>query len=130
MVRQFKARAVNFKKPPRPTSKTVPEQSLSIGEIVRRFTRGIPVGSIQKRPIYSEQSDFDLEKLGRMDFAEKAALAEELRQRNDDDISALKEAEAKARELANARSVADDKAEKKESEEKGGDNPPSGKAKP
>lgn len=79
MVRQFIPRRVHFQKM-RATSKTVPEQSLTINEIVAKYTRGIPVNTVIKKPIYSDQTDFDLEKLSRMEFDQKAALAAELRE--------------------------------------------------
>lgn len=51
---------------------------MSIQEIVRRFVRGISVDVIQREPVYSDQNEYDLEKLNRMDFSEKEALASEM----------------------------------------------------
>lgn len=59
-------------------SMTVPDQSMSIREIVKRFVRGIPVDIVQRHPVYLDQSDHDLEKLSRMEFGEKAELASQL----------------------------------------------------
>lgn len=62
----------------RHTSLTVPDQSMSIREIVKRFVRGIPVDIRQRDPVYLDQSDHDFEKLSRMEFGEKAELADQL----------------------------------------------------
>lgn len=57
---------------------TIPDQTLSIQEIVTRFSRGINVDVIQRQTTYTDQVDYDLEKLSRMDFGDKAAFAAEL----------------------------------------------------
>lgn len=57
-----------------------PNQSMSIQEIVRRYVKGIPVDVTQRQPMYNEQDHYDLEKLSRMDFGEKAELADQLKQ--------------------------------------------------
>lgn len=57
---------------------TIPDQSMSIQEIVRRFTRGIPVDVVQRQGVYVDQSEHDLEALARMDFADKADMANSL----------------------------------------------------
>lgn len=57
-------------------SVAIPDQSLSIQEIVKRFVRGVPVDIVQRQPIYIDQNDHDLEKLSRMDFGEKAEMAQ------------------------------------------------------
>lgn len=62
-------------------SLTVPNQSMSIRTILEKYTRGIPVDIVKREPIYLDQDEFDLEKLKRLDFSEKAALADELRER-------------------------------------------------
>lgn len=64
---------------PMKKSKTIPDQSLSIKEIVDRYVRGIPVDITEKKPVYVDQNDHDLEKLSRMDFGEKAEYAAALR---------------------------------------------------
>lgn len=69
-------------------SVTIPDQSLSIQEIVKRYVRGIPVDVQQRPQVYVDQQDDDLEKLSRMDFGEKAEyaamLAEQARKLSDD----------------------------------------------
>lgn len=66
-------------------SKTLPNQSLSIEEIVRRFVSGVPVDVVKRDPIYIDQNDdlgiYDYEAVSRMDFAEKAELAEAFMER-------------------------------------------------
>lgn len=79
--RSFVMAVVDYSAEPRLKSKTIPDQSLSILEIVRRYVRGIPVDVVQREPVYSDQTEFDLEKLSRMNFAEKAAFADELKER-------------------------------------------------
>lgn len=71
---KYKPPVVDFKKP---TGKTqvVPDQSLSIREIVKRFVKGIPVDVAQRQPVFNDQTEADLEKLARMDFAEKVEYA-------------------------------------------------------
>lgn len=86
MKNMYKAPGVDFKKVPR-KSLTIPDQSLSIQEIVRRYVRGVPVDVIQREAVYIE-SDHDLEKLSRMDFAEKSdyakAMAEDAKELQDE----------------------------------------------
>lgn len=81
-------------------TQTIPDQSLSIREIVRRYVRGIPVDVVQKQEVYIDQSDADLEKLSRMDFGEKAEYAEMLRQQSAQVKAAFDD---KARRLADER---------------------------
>jgi len=59
-------------------SKTIPDQSMSLQEIVRRYVRGIAIDIVHREPVYLDQSEYDLERLNRMDFGEKAAMAAEL----------------------------------------------------
>lgn len=59
-------------------SMTVPDQSLSIDEIVKRYVRGLPVDVIQRQGVYVDQNDHDLEKMSRMNFADQADMAEEM----------------------------------------------------
>lgn len=57
-------------------SRVLPDQSMSIKEIVRRYVRGIPIDVVQREPVYLDQSEHDMEKLSRMDFGEKAEYAQ------------------------------------------------------
>jgi len=57
---------------------TVPDQSMTIPQILDRFTRNLPVGGKTNKPVYVDQTSFDLEALGRMDFHEKAEFAAEM----------------------------------------------------
>lgn len=69
----------------RKASETVPNQSLSIQEILRRFTKGLPIGDNNQVPVYIDQDEdnaIDLEKLAKADFGEKAAYADMLKQRH------------------------------------------------
>lgn len=68
-------------------SKTVPDMALSVQEIVRRFTRGLPLEDIQRQGTYVDQTEgpdeVDLEKLSRSSFDEKREFADRLRERNE-----------------------------------------------
>lgn len=75
----YKEPVVNYGKVRK--SVTIPDQSLSIQEIVKRYVRGIPVDVLQRKGVYVDQSDEDLEMLSRMDFGEKAAYAQTLAER-------------------------------------------------
>lgn len=81
---------IDYKK--RRQSYAIPDQSMSIQEIVKRFVRGIPVDIIQREAVYSD-TGHDLEKLNRMDFADKAQFAKDLRQRADTQLNELLEAD-------------------------------------
>lgn len=61
---------------------------MSIIEIVKRYTRGIPVDVIQRQGVFIDQNEHDLEKLHRMDFGEKADMADGLKARNTEIIKA------------------------------------------
>lgn len=103
LKKPFKRSKVDYKTL-RP-SMTVPDQTMSIRTIVQKYSRNIPVNVVQKTPVYSEQSQYDLEKLGRMEFGEKAALAADLQanatrvrdEHNDEATKRRAEAEEKAR---------------------------------
>lgn len=82
---------IDYKK--RRKSFAIPDQSMSIQEIVKRFVRGIPVDILQREAVYSDQSDHDLEKLNRMDFADKTQFAKDLRQRSETQLNELLEAD-------------------------------------
>lgn len=82
---------IDYKK--RRKSFAIPDQSMSIQEIVKRFVRGIPVDIIQRNAVYSDQNDHDLEKLNRMDFADKTQFAKDLRQRSEAQLDELLEAD-------------------------------------
>lgn len=78
---------LNFKFPARrKTSKTrkrvvVPGLSMSIQTIVEKFMRDQPVNVARRQPVYSDQSEFDLEKISRMDFGEKKEFADQMAER-------------------------------------------------
>lgn len=90
-------------------SRTVPDQSLGIKEIVKRYVRGIPVDVIQREGVYSDQNDHDLEKLARMDFADKFMYAEELadRAKKLQDELEERQADQREREASDAKQAAD-----------------------
>lgn len=56
-------------------SHAIPDQSLSIQEIVKRYVRGVPVDVVQRQGTYLDQSEHDMEKMTRMDFGEKHDMA-------------------------------------------------------
>lgn len=87
-------------------SKALPNKSMHIDEMVRRYARGLEIDVVQKTPIYSEQDEHDLEQISRMDFAQKAAFAAEqqalakAKQAELAAIEATKRAKKKAQEAA------------------------------
>lgn len=86
-----KAKEQTWKKMSRSEVKTLPGQSLSINEIVSKYVKGIPIEGLTRRQgVYIDQSDHDLEKVSRMDFAEKAEFAEQLRQHHAEVGEAIK----------------------------------------
>lgn len=95
-------------------SKTIPDQSMSIQEIVKRFVRGIPVDVVQRDPVYIDQEEDDLERLSRMDFGEKAEYAAALAERNARVQAELAEAERNESEAK--QKAAKEAAEKSEKE--------------
>lgn len=93
---------------------TVPDQSLSIQEIVRRYTRGVNVDDPYLTPVYVDQNTHDLEKITRMDVLDKTELARQIRTEFNSTLSALEEskaeqeAEAAATQKATHRNASDD----------------------
>lgn len=86
---------------------TVPNQSMTIREIVNRFVKNIPVSGNNYKGEYIEQSEFDLEKLARLSpldkayeagqFSERANYLEE-RIRESERVRVEREKEAKREE--------------------------------
>ena len=54
---------------------TIPDQAMSIQEILRRFAQGLPLGG-QKVPLYDEDLPFDAQQFQKMDLADKAEYIE------------------------------------------------------
>lgn len=74
---------------------TVPNQSMTIPEILERFARGV-VDTIQKEPIYDNTDDFEHEigvRRPNFDFADATALQAQINQRM---AAEKKEAKVKA----------------------------------
>lgn len=90
----------------------VPNQSLSIEEILQRFTRNeaLPIG----QEVQYHESDDDLEKISHMDLVDKAEYAETLKetQRVYKKQEAVKAKAEKDRLLAEAKAEAKKEAEK------------------
>lgn len=57
-------------------SETLPKQAMSVEEIVDRFVKNLPVNIVKREPVFLDQDELDLEKVARMDFAEKKDLAD------------------------------------------------------
>jgi len=81
----IKFRSVAFPKPSEGKSfegqkdLVVPDQSLTLREILERFTRGEPV-AVGQDAVFDDDSDEDLEKLSHMDLVDKAEYVEKLKQ--------------------------------------------------
>lgn len=78
-------------------STTLPDQALTVKEILRRFSKGIPVSQRQYDPVYLDQAEYDYEAINRLSFDEKFSLADEFRQRAEQ-IKAEIEAQRKAKD--------------------------------
>lgn len=89
MVTKLTYRPPAFNKGKR-KSQTQPDQSMSIRTIIERFTRGVSINAVRREGVYIDD-DLDLEKVSRMDFAEKAELSEAIKAR-------LQQAQADANE--------------------------------
>lgn len=89
-------------------SQTVPNQSMTIKDIVERFLRGLPVDVNIKQGVYHpENNDHDYNKMSNLDTVDKAYLATEMREKN----------EQISREIeANERAKAEEKKAKDEAE--------------
>lgn len=70
---------------------SVPNRSLTISQIVERFTKGLDAGVSVAPTSNHPDSEVDLERMSRMDRAEKAYMAEELRLENERKQGELKE---------------------------------------
>lgn len=68
---------------PNRKSTTMPDQALTVEEIMRRFTKGLPVAVTNRDPVYIDQNDFDYEQISRMSFDEKFAMAQQFELRAD-----------------------------------------------
>lgn len=90
-------------------SKTVPDQSLSVQEILRRYARGLPLSDV-KTPIYDgDENNFP--DLSKMDLADREAYLDEQVER----LQALKD-DLKARSKAIKEKQAEDLKKQKEAE--------------
>lgn len=108
MVRtRVKLKPVDFKT--RRKSRTVPNQSLSIKEIVARYVRGLPADVQIKQGVYMEQHAHDFNKLSMMDSADKAFMAGEMRDRVEQ-LGSQIEADKRAYAEAQEQKKADEKA--------------------
>lgn len=84
-------------------SKTVPDQTMSVREILERHARGLPTGG-QKIPVYTETEDSDgseaLPNLKYMDLAEREEIIDRYREEKEQ----IEERIKKAKEHAKAKS--------------------------
>lgn len=86
-------------------SKTVPDDSMSMKEIVTRFTRGQKLDGMYREPIYDSGANFDsqdLEALSRMDAMEMAQYQDILKQDIEGKKADLKAAEKAVKDRAKA----------------------------
>lgn len=104
--RKFVSKPVDFKKLKK--GRAIPKQSMSLQEIVRRFVKRIPVEVNTSPPVYLDGfANEDLEKVSRLDTADRALRANEVAQRAE---ALKKEAEAKTSELVSEnKRIADEK---------------------
>lgn len=62
-------------------SKTVPDQALTMDQIMSKMLKGIPVEVNQRKGMYVDQTEHDLESLTRLPFDEKREFADEQRRK-------------------------------------------------
>lgn len=67
-------------------SLTVPDETMSVSEIMRRYVKGLPMGS-QRVPLYEEDDNDAMPDLSRMDKADRMMYAKEAA----DELSDIKE---------------------------------------
>ena len=79
-------------------SRALPDQSLTIKEVLRRFVKGMPVDAVKREPVYQDVG-IDLEKLARADFGEQFELSQQFKQQAQD-IEAKAEAQQRQRDEA------------------------------
>lgn len=99
-------------------SMTIPDQAMSIQEILRRFAQGLPLGG-QKVPLYDEDIPFDAQEFQRMDLADKQEFMEANKRRMEQLQSELND--QRNHELRSKQSALLPSADKKDSQ----DAPPS-----
>lgn len=75
-------------------SKTIPDQTMSLKQLLERFARGIPAVGNASTPIY-EGDDIDLPDIKKMDLAEIQALKDEVQSQIDEHRKAMNEAHQK-----------------------------------
>lgn len=105
----YKPAPVNYTKNLKRKSCVQPNQSLTIGQILEKYSRGIPVDIEQKEGVYLNQTEFDYEKLNRQDFGEKHEFAQQMKRRAEA-ITADLEEQANARKEAAAKKKAEGEA--------------------
>jgi len=101
------------------SSMTVPDETMSIKEIMRKHVSGMNVSQeLLKMPLYNEDASFDsfdLESLKRLDLADRSVLIDELKKVNETELAALKAAE-KAVKLEKAEAKKNAEAEKNQAD--------------
>lgn len=80
MIRdKYKLREVDYEKL-RVSKKVIPDQALSMREIIERFVRKLPIDVPEKSKIYLDENvDYDFEKMSNLDSTDKAFQASEFR---------------------------------------------------
>lgn len=64
--------------------------SMKVSEIVERFTKGLDAGVSIRQTSNHPDSKVDLERMSRLDRVEKAYLAHEMKQENDERVAELR----------------------------------------
>jgi len=86
-------------------SNTIPDDTLSIPEILKRFVKGQPIYATSRKPYYDSENDFEtIPDLPRMDLTEQADYFEQhaqnlkdLRKKFTDDVEEKRMADLKAK---------------------------------
>lgn len=96
----YKCKKVDFAKVAK--SRALPNQSMTISEIVSRYVKGLAPDVVQREKVFLDQNEFDLEKLGRLDRADQAYQAREFKERSESLAQQIRENEAAKHERIEA----------------------------
>lgn len=89
---KFKPTPVDFKKR-RVSKHVVPNQSMTMREVIERFVKGLPLDIKEKPKLYVDQNEYDFEKMSGLDPTEKAYKATEFKAQADDLAEEIKASE-------------------------------------
>lgn len=119
------SKKIDWKK--RRKSVAIPNQSMTIKQIVERFVKGIPSDVEIKKGVYLNQVDFDLDKMSRMDATDKAYEATQFASAAEEKADEIEAHEKATKERKKKRDI--EEATKKAAEKAPKTDPPVGSEK-